>query len=167
MSIFCTSKHPIKAVIFDIDGVLYQSCNAEGKFLWSRRAKEDLGLCRTHFEKIFSPEWLELIRGKKSLRDHLERVWQGEEFQPKNGDTGSSSRCSTREYIDYWLRHDTLLREEVLALALNLKALGMPCYLGTNQEAVRTEHIRASLGVHFTHVFSSCDMGFIKPERGF
>lgn len=43
----------------------------------------------------------------------------------------------------------------------------VPCYIGTNQEKLRTKHILDLIGEHFLGCFASYDLGFIKPEQGF
>ena len=43
----------------------------------------------------------------------------------------------------------------------------VPCYLGTNQEGVRTTHILKSVGNYFKGCFASYTIGFIKPEQEF
>lgn len=40
-------------------------------------------------------------------------------------------------------------------------------YLGTNQDPLRTAHIAKMVGQHFKGIFSSCNIGHIKPEAGF
>ncbi len=54
-------NHTIKAIIFDADGVLFKAHDKSGKYLWSRRIKEDLGLTSQHLSVIFSEKWEEIV----------------------------------------------------------------------------------------------------------
>lgn len=56
------SNNKIKAIIFDVDGVLFQNHDENGRYLWSKNAKEDLGLSRDHFLIIYGSD-TEVIRG--------------------------------------------------------------------------------------------------------
>ena len=68
------------------------------------------------------------------------------------------------QYIQYWLTHDHQVNQSVLDL---VKSLKIPCYLGTNQEALRTAHILDTVGSYFKECFASYKIGVIKPEQGF
>ena len=76
----------------------------------------------------------------------------------------STSRLLRNKAIQYWLTHDHQVNQGVLDL---VKGLKIPCYLGTNQEALRTHHILDTVGSYFKECFASYKIGFIKPEQGF
>lgn len=59
--------------------------------------------------------------------------------------------------------------ETSLALVRSIREAGFGVHLGTNQDPLRAEHMRTSLGydTHFDTCFYSCDIGFAKPDRGF
>ena len=48
-----------------------------------------------------------------------------------------------------------------------IKELTIPCYIGTNQEEIRTLHIINSIGSYFKSCFTSYKIGSIKPEIEF
>ncbi len=146
----------IKAIIFDVDGVIVNSCDDQGHFLWSRHVKEDLGLQKVHFDRIFSEKWTDITRGKGNLQDHLHTLFQ----EPLFKDLG----ISPQTYIEYWLSHDCHINTEMLEL---ITSLSIPCYLGTNQEALRTQSILNTVGRCFKGCFASYHIGFIKPESSF
>ena len=146
----------IKAIIFDADGVLFKSHDKSGKYLWSRRIKEDLGMTSKHFSLIFSDKWESIIRGKIKLDDHLHAIFQEKSFKELG--------ITPEQYIQYWLTHDHHVNQGILDF---VKSLKIPFYIGTNQEAVRTRHILDTFGCYFTGCFASYQMGFIKPEPGF
>jgi len=149
----------IKAIIFDVDGVIFKSQDGNGKFLWSQSAKEDLGLTSQHFSVIFSEKWDGVIRGKIKLEDHLHPIFQEKLFK--------DLRITPEQYIQYWLTHDHQVNQELLDLVKIVKSLKIPCYLGTNQEAVRTNHILNTVGPYFKECFASYKIGFMKPEQEF
>lgn len=150
------SNNTIKAIIFDADGVLFKAHDETGRYLWSRSIKEDLGLTSQHFSGIFSEKWEDIIRGKGTLVAHLYNLFQEKSFK----DLG----ITPDKYIQYWLTHDHCVNHDILDL---VKSLKIPCYIGTNQEVLRTQHILDTLGSCFTGCFASYQMGFIKPEHAY
>ena len=146
----------IKAIIFDLDGVIIKAYDEKGGYLWSRTIKKDLGLRSEHFAAIFSAKWEEIIRGTMDLREHLESVFQEKLFK--------EIAITPEEYIQYWLAHDHHVDQDMLNL---VNGLNLDCYLGTNQESVRTSYILNTVGPRFKGCFASYTIGFIKPEWEF
>lgn len=66
----------IKAIIFDVDGVIFNTHDIDGKYIWSKNIKQDLGLNKEHLSKIFSSDWLEVIRGRTNTIEHLKTVFK-------------------------------------------------------------------------------------------
>lgn len=149
-------NNKIKAIIFDVDGVIFKTHDASGNYLWSQNVKEDLGLTSKHFSLIFSEKWESIIRGKIDLSDHLVGIFEKELFK--------NIAITPKQYVQYWLSHDHHINEEILHL---VKGLEIPCYLGTNQESLRTKHILDTVGSYFKECFASYKIGFIKPEYEF
>ncbi|MBP9694651.1 MAG: HAD-IA family hydrolase, partial [Alphaproteobacteria bacterium] len=150
------SNNKIKAIIFDVDGVILKSHDERGNYLWSRSIKEDLGLTSKHFSVIFSEKWDSIIRGKIDLGEHLHAIFQEELFKELT--------ITPQQYIQYWLSRDHHVNQDILHLVESLKT---PCYLGTNQESLRITHILNTVGSYFKECFVSYKIGFIKPEQGF
>lgn|GEM_PF-6938300 len=136
------SKTWIKAVVFDVDGVVFRSLNENGKYLWSRTAKEDLGLTKDHFRKIFSSNWDDVVCGNIETIDHLRCVFQDPLFTPLS--------ITPESYIDYWLKNDNFIDWDVIDF---VKTITIPCYLGTNQDYYRTQHIVQLVGHFFFGMF--------------
>ncbi|MGI4775522.1 MAG: HAD family hydrolase, partial [Janthinobacterium lividum] len=149
-------NNEIKAIIFDLDGVLFKAYNDNGNYLWSRSIKDDLGITSKHFSVIFSEKWDRIIRGKMDLNEHLKSIFQEKIFKDLT--------TTPQQYIQYWLDHDHHVNQDVLSL---VKSLKIQCYLGTNQEALRTSHILNTVGSYFKSCFASFQISFIKPERQF
>ena len=146
----------IQAIIFDVDGVIFQSHDEHGNYLWKSRISEDLGLTSKHLSVIFSEKWEQIIRGQLDLIEHLKTVFEEKLFK--------NIRITPEQYIQYWLNHDHHINQSILDL---VKSLPIPCYLGTNQESLRTKHLLKTLGPYFQECFSSYKIGLIKPEEGF
>lgn len=146
----------IKAIIFDIDGVVFKSIDENGKYLWSKNLKKDLKLNSEHCKLIYSKEWNNVTKGKISTVNHLQNVFSNPIF--KNID------ISPKKYIDYWLKNDQFVNKEIIEL---IKLLSIDSYIGTNQDYHRTEHIKKLVGSHFKYCFSSFELKFIKPEKRF
>lgn len=146
----------IKAIIFDVDGVIFKTHHPDGGYLWSRTIKADLGLTKKHFQKIFSPAWDDVIRGKLDTVAHLQKVFQDPMFHEIN--------LKPEQFFSYWFAHDKYVKQDILAL---VKALQIPCYLGTNQEHHRTQHILQQLGNYFQGCFAAYQIGHMKPELEF
>ncbi|CAO5679969.1 MAG: hypothetical protein HEEMFOPI_01371 [Holosporales bacterium] len=146
----------IKAIIFDVDGVVFNTHDESGNYLWSKSVKEDLGMRSMHFSSIFSHKWESIIRGEIKLDHHLDAIFQEDIFKELG--------ITPEQYLQYWLTHDHHINQEILDL---VKSLKVPCYLGTNQEALRTHHILEKVGSYFNDCFPSYKIGFIKPEQGF
>jgi putative hydrolase of the HAD superfamily len=149
-----TSK--LKAIIFDVDGVVFHAHTNDGGYLWSRTIKKDLGLRSHHFSVIFSQKWNEIIRGKLNLEDHLKLIFQQDIFKELD--------ITPQKYIQYWLSRDHHVNHDILKL---VQELDTPCYLGTNQEVLRTTHIMETVGSYFKDCFASYKIGFAKPESKF
>lgn len=149
----------IKAIIFDVDGVVFNSLDKSGHYLWSKNIKTDLGLSSEHFKLIFSSNWDNVTRGKITINEHLNTVFRHEIFKDLklNGLTPDT-------YIDYWLYHDNHVNAEMIDFT---KKLAIPIYLGTNQDEYRTKHIIKQVGSSFAGCFSSYQIGHIKPEKEF
>ena len=58
---------------------------------------------------------------------------------------------------------------DVLDVVQELRRAGRPCYLATNQQALRAAHMRRRLGYDalFDAAFYSCDLGAAKPDASF
>ena len=146
----------VKAVVFDVDGVVLNSTDENGKYLWSKNIKEDLGLTKKHFEYIYSSEWDMVTRGKKDTKEYLAEVFNNSIFD--------DLRITPEIYLNYWLSHDKFPNQEILDY---VKTITLPCYLGTNQDEFRTKHILKLVNGLFDSCFSSYEIGAIKPEESY
>jgi putative hydrolase of the HAD superfamily len=75
--------------------------------------------------------------------------------------------CSIDEAIEVWT--NIHVEEDALRVIAELRAVGVCCYLTTNQHARRAERMSRGLGyeAHFDREFYSCRMGLAKPKVEF
>lgn len=147
-----------KAILFDLDGVLIKSLDSNGKYLWSKHLKKDLGLTKEHCARIFGPQWRDVTTGAVGTREHLNTVFEDPIFKDLS--------VSADTFIDYWLSQESHehVNKDMLKMIQNLP---MPKYIATNQESYRTPHIQSLLPACFEKTFASFEIGYIKPEEGF
>ncbi|MCP3659010.1 MAG: HAD-IA family hydrolase [Bacteroidetes bacterium] len=149
-------KQNIKAIIFDVDGVLLKNVDDEGKFLWSKDLKKDLKIGSNQCKIIFSNIWKEVTKGKLDTIKHLDEVFKHSFFKNIN--------ILPKEFVDYWLSKDIFIIEEMLNL---VKSLSHKCYIGSNQDLYRGRYIKKLIGKYFEKCFISAEMGYNKPNPKF
>jgi len=141
----------VKVIVWDADGVLFNTFDERGRFRWSRTIAEDLAFDAKVFPHIFSAQWTEVLRGTRDTRMHIAEALAAE---------GSS--LSAEEYIDYWLAKDCSVNREVAAHLHPTHSC-----IGTNQDRLRTDVIANLFGPVVCRVFASSSIGFLKHEEGF
>lgn len=135
--------------------MLIHSTDADGRFLWSKNIEADLGVSKTVIDAIFDENWLNILKGKRDVKEHVEQVFKAHPIP----DT-----LNAPVFLHYWLSRDNYINPSMLELVYHLS---VPIYLGTNQERYRTAHLRETLARHFHGVYSSSELGFAKPEPEF
>jgi putative hydrolase of the HAD superfamily len=144
---------PIRAVLFDADGVL-QHGNGGALPLRIERA---FGFVPQPLDP-FVDDVLEAERpalaGRGELLDRLEPVVQ------KWGAPGKARALAEQWW--YCIEPDA----DVFALIAQLRRQGLLCALATNQQQLRADYMRSKLGydAHFDLSFYSCELGSVKPE---
>jgi len=148
---------PIEAVVFDFDGVLNRGYDAEG-FIWQRFVERDLGFCGNAFAAaLFGDNFRTIANGERDLRDVLNALL------PTLG-----ARCSTAEMMDYWFAQDLKPCDDLLGFIDRLRASGIRCVLGTNNERHRATYIWDHLlKDRMDGLFTSGLMGVAKPDPAF
>ncbi len=140
-----------KVVIFDVDGVLINSTDAFGNYLWKKDIEKDLGITPDQVEQIFSNEWPAVIRGHIDTRQHFEKRL-----------TTLQLELPVDTFMDYWLEHDTNINREIIPEIEAIK--GIKLYIGTNQDPYRAAFLQKKFAKYFDGMFASHQIGFIKPE---
>ena len=143
----------IQAIVFDADGVLVKPPS-----WFVTRAHELYGVPKAEFMAFIHGDFKRCTIGALDLEvvlvPFLER-WQ--------------VPVSIPEFIRNWLEHENAIDPVVLQEVRALRASGMPCFVGTNQERNRANFMRLEMGLQSETdgVFASCDLGARKPDRAF
>ncbi len=149
-------KQNIKAIIFDVDGVLLKSIDEKGKYLWSKDLKKDLKIGSEQCKIIFSDIWGNITDGKLDTMKHLDKVFKHAAFKNIN--------ILPKDFINYWISKDIFINDEMIDL---VKSLSIKCYIGSNQDLYRGKHIKKLIGKYFQKCFISSEIGYCKPEFEF
>jgi len=150
----CASDVNVQAIIWDVDGVLIKSKDALGRYLWHKNIEADLGLSTDQMRRIYSGNWPLVMKGIVDTRQYFKTVFAELDI-----------KLSVDLFIEYWLEHDLNINTEIFPILETIERTKL--YIGTNQDSFRTTFIQQQFEPYFNRIFSSCKMGFIKPERGF
>jgi FMN phosphatase YigB (HAD superfamily) len=146
----------IKVILFDCDGVIIKR-----EKYFSQRILEEKGI-QTDVERqkaFFSGEFLQCEVGKADLKEILPNWlptwnWQG----------------TIDELLDFWFSGEATVDSKMKDYILRLKANDIiKSYLSTNQEKYRTEYLWEMVGLKMflDGLFSSCRLGYMKPQSEF
>ena len=141
----------IDTIIWDADGVLFNTFDEYGKFLWSATIVDDLKIDIAVLNHIFSASWNDVLRGTRDTRAHIVEAL-----------ANSGSTVTPDDYITYWLEKDSSVNWEV---ATHLSP-ARDC-IGTNQDPLRATRIASLFAPRFRKLFASSAIGFLKPEEGY
>lgn len=144
---------PIKAVIFDADGVVINS-----PAYFSVQYQKQFGISNDDMLPFFKGIFQDCVVGKADLKDVLQPYlkpwkWEG----------------SVDEFLQFWFKTEHYIDQRVVAIIRHLRGNGIPCYLGTKQEKYRTKYIRNEMGFDqiFDKIYSSAYIGYKKPDPKF
>jgi putative hydrolase of the HAD superfamily len=140
----------IDTIIWDADGVLFNTFDEHGKYLWSKTIAEDLKIDIAVLDHIFAG-WNEVLRGTRDTRMHIVEAL-----------AISGSTITPDDYISYWLEKDSSVNWEVAAHLSPAR----DC-IGTNQEPLRAARIAGLFAPRIRKLFASSGIGFLKPEEGY
>lgn len=147
----------LDAAVFDFDGVLNRNYDSAG-FLWPRRLKEDHGVdvdvfARTFFDDTFN----EVLTGKVDFKVRLAALLPA---------LGCATPAET--FMDYWFTKDLSPCEHALGIVGELRAKGLRCVIGTNNERHRAGFLWDNLlKDHVDRMYAAGPMGVAKPDPQF
>lgn len=138
---------PIRAVLFDLDGVIRHFDPAHTAEV-ERRHGLDAG---TIFRIAFAPAVLDLVTtGRISRRAWVDHVG----IELENSDAAEE-----------WSRQPTRLDDGTLALVRELRATGIRTAVLTNgTDTIPAEIEALGIGEHFEAIFNSAEIGWMKPD---
>lgn len=141
----------IKAMLFDVDGVLIGSS-------FSKDLVRDYGFTIDTSAPLFRSEVGAFMVGKADLRQELEH------YLPQWG-----WKRSVDEFLNDWFYCEDQVNKQLINRIQQFRQQDIPCYLATNQEKYRTEYILNQMGFaeKFDGMFSSVYVGYMKRDRAF
>ena len=143
----------IRAIVFDADGVLVKPKS------WFVTGAHDLyGVPKMEFMDFIRGDFKRCTTGELDLEVALVPLlkrWR--------------VRASVPEFIRAWLEHENVVDRGMLEEISQLRALNVPCFVGTNQERNRANFMRLEMGLQRATdgVFASSDVGARKPDLAF
>lgn len=142
----------IKAILFDVDGVIIHSDE-----YFSKRLSREKNIPYEEYLAFFENEYKACVTGKASATKELEAYldrwgWEG----------------GAEELLQYWFDHENDIDEELLGFVDSLRAKGVECFVSTNNIIERVNHImNEQVGGHFDGFFASSIVGYTKDKEAF
>lgn len=130
----------MRAIVFDVDGVLLKNKDNFGNYLWSKNTEADLGLSPDQIRLIYSGDWDSVLKGSIDTQQYFQSM-----FQKLN------IHLSVDEFIEYWLKHDLNVNTEIIPILESIKNHRL--YIGTNQEFLRTKFLQERFEPYFDGFF--------------
>lgn len=138
--------------LIDIDGVINHAERFSNRY--SAQYKVPIEKLLPFFEAPFQ----ECLAGERDIKEVLpqyfkEWSWQG----------------NIDELLDFWFTGEVDPDEEVVKIIKSLHDRGVSCVGASNQEKYRMDYLRQALHLneYMNAVFSSAEIGYLKPEPEF
>jgi putative hydrolase of the HAD superfamily len=147
----------LDAVVFDFDGVLNRNYGAEG-FLWARNVEAEFGFTAESFENAFFTEaFMDVLVGKTDIHAVLDALL------PALG-----CRRPSAEFLAFWFEQDLTPCAAAFALVAEVRAAGLRCVIGTNNEPRRAAFLwERALKGRVDGFYTAGLMGVAKPDTAF
>lgn len=141
----------IKIILFDCDGLIIK----REKYFSQRLKESGLELNEQKISEFFRGEFLEIEKGKQDLKAVLAKTVKSWGFYG-----------SVEQLMDFWFKGESSIDTQMELYIKRLRSAGVKGYLATNNEKYRTEYLWNVVGLKnfLDGVFSSCYLGFMKPE---
>lgn len=143
----------IKAVIFDVDGVIIKS-----ETIFSQNLSKDFNVPNEKILPFFKNEFQNCIIGKADLKEEVKKYLSDWNWSK-----------TIDELLLYWFEHENNVDQKIIDSVNTLQKNGIRCFIATNNEKYRTEYLASTLelSTYFTKIFSSSSLGAKKPQREF
>lgn len=143
----------MKVLLLDAGGVLL-----DGAEYFSSHLAKKQNVAEEEILKFFKLEYVDCMRGKADLKkvvaSYLEKwKWKGD----------------VDSLLQYWFSYDTVPSEAVIEQIKNLRSRGVKCYMASNNDSYRAEHIKNVLNSRdvLDGYFFSSDLKVRKEEPEF
>lgn len=142
----------IKAVLFDIDGVVLE------KNPFSKRLSREFNVPIEKISPFFQREFKLCSAGKADLKEEIKKYLADWNWQR-----------SVDELLTFWFNGEKTINEKIIETVKAMREKGIKCYLVSDQEKYRAEFLlnKIGLGKFFDGYFISCLTGFSKSEAEF
>lgn len=146
------SKHMIKVILFDADGVLLTGT------MFSKYLQKYLGINEDIVQPFFDNEFQKCLTGeadiKKELPKYLKR-W--------------GWKKSVDDFLTLWFTSEHKLDRDLIAYIQALRKNGITCSVATNQERNRAKYMLSHMGftMLFNKIYPSSHIGHKKSDIRF
>ncbi|MCR4279165.1 MAG: HAD hydrolase-like protein [Candidatus Zambryskibacteria bacterium] len=143
----------IKVVLFDVDGVLVRA-----RRMFSVNLEREYGISTEKTSSFFLGPFKECLVGKADLKNAIEPYLKEWGWQ-KGVDA----------LIEYWFKSEDIVDSSLIEYVQSLRRKGIKCYLATNQENYRVDHMLNTMGFaqNFDGSYASSHIGYVKPDAEF
>ncbi len=145
-------------IVFDVDGVLIHGFHCDPKFTkrWDEHLETELEISpNVMTDRFFNTLFADVIIGKRDLKPALQEFLND-----------IDSTVTPDHLIDFWMKNDSNIDEELIDYIKRLKEKSIPLYVATNQEHVRANYLWNELDfkAYFSDIFYSAKIGCAKPD---
>ena len=147
------SEIAVQAMIFDADGVIVRP-----KSWFVTPAAQHYGVPQNQFMTFIRGEFQRCITGELELAKILPPLL--EQWRVT---------VSADAFIAAWLEHERAIDTALLGQIQRIRASGLKCYVGTNQETNRAQYMKYDMGLEaaLDGVFISSELKAKKPQPEF
>lgn len=140
-------------LVFDLDGVII----TYGRN-FAETYSDEFGIGVGEIFEFFSKDYYECAVGRSNLRDKIKKYISPWKWP---GDVDS--------LIKYWFDAQSTIDDGLLALIASARASGHECYVASDQDAMRSDHVQRLFDLHgtFDGAFFSFEIGAMKSEPVF
>ncbi|MBI3888054.1 HAD-IA family hydrolase, partial [Candidatus Microgenomates bacterium] len=128
------------------------------KTFFSKRYSSQFGVPLESIMEYFNNEHKQVVIGKadfkQALKKYLEKwLWKG----------------TVEELMEYWFSGENEVNQNLVEVIKKLREKNILCAVATNQVQERTDYLIKNVGFGeiFDQIYSSCFIGFKKPQREF
>jgi putative hydrolase of the HAD superfamily len=147
-------KKEIKAVLFDLDGIVIVGRTR----FFSERLSEEHNIPAEQVQEFFLRDFKPCSFGKADLKEQLAPYllkwnWKG----------------TVEDFLEYWFSSESTKDEEVMRIVQKLRGSGVKCYIATRQDKYRLQYLLDVVGLkdYFDGIFCTCNIGYDKSQPEF